>query len=64
MLAKPLFNALHQHFPGASFDVLQTLLNTNAAYGMHIAKQHHLFALVSFVSSIQHAKDHKDKTVP
>lgn len=58
MLAKPLYNALHQHFPDASFEVLQTLLEKNAAYGLHIAKQHHLFAMVSFVGSVRRSKLH------
>lgn len=62
MLAKPLFNALHQHFPDASFEVLQTLLEKNAAYGLHIAKQHHLFAMVSFVGSVRRAKAQEAET--
>ena len=41
VLARPLFNAVHQQFPYASFEVLKTLL-TNASYGLHIARQHRI----------------------
>ena len=58
LLAKPLFNALHQHFPDASFKVLETLLEKNAAFGLHIARQHRLFAMVSFVESARLSKLH------
>lgn len=58
LLAKPLYNALHQHFPEASFEVLETLLKKNAAFGLHIARQHHLFAMVSFVESARRPRLH------
>jgi hypothetical protein len=53
LLAKPLFNALHLHFPDASFEVLETLLAKNAAFGLHIARQHHFFAVVSIVEGVK-----------
>ena len=39
-LAKPLYNALHQHFPNVTFETLQTLIRDNYAFGLHIAKEH------------------------
>ena len=44
ILVKPLFNALQQHFPDASLETLKTLLLNNPAYGLHVAREHHLLA--------------------
>lgn len=46
-LAKPLYNALHQHFPNATFEILQTLIRDNYAFGLHIAKEHNQTPLQS-----------------
>ena len=49
-LAKPLYNALHQHFPNVTFETLQTLqtlIRDNYAFGLHIAKEHNQAPLQS-----------------